>query len=259
MVLRRGLTKETSHDPNPPHRNWPHPSLTGTLRTCLHPGRLRGLPWTPGRCPRVGLSGRLLAAPALGGLAAQELYFNPNAEWSRYDSIQLDSVTLWANEDTGKLGDEDQQMLTDTLFKALHEELSKYFEMSDQPGPNTIRMRAALTQAKGAKTALRAISSLHPGTLLLGAAVGLSLDTANSVGTATLEVELLDAITNQRLAAAVDQRAGTKAFALIAPKRTFSKWGDVEAIANYWAERAAIVLLKQGVRPKEGAPEPPKG
>lgn len=212
-----------------------------------------------GDAPESGFLGDYSQLQSLEGWPAQELYFNPNAEWSRYDTIQLDSVTLWANEDTGKLSDEDQQMLTDTLFKALHEQLSKYFEMSDQPGPNTIRMRAALTQAKGAKTALRAISSLHPGTLLLGAAVGLSLDTANSVGTATLEVELLDAITNQRLAAAVDQRAGTKAFALIAPKRTFSKWGDVEAIANYWAERAAIVLLKQGVRPKEGAPEPPKG
>ncbi|MHC4093526.1 MAG: DUF3313 domain-containing protein [Planctomycetota bacterium] len=193
------------------------------------------------------------------GWPAQEVYFNPNAQWSRYDSIQLDSVTLWTNEDTGKLSDTDRQMLTDTLFTALHEELSKYFEVSDQPGPDTIRVRAALTQAKGAKTALRALSSIHPGTLLVGAAVGLSLDTATSVGSATVEFEVLDAVTNERLAAAVDQRAGTKAFALIAPKRTFTKWGDVKAVSSYWAERAVIVLLKQGVRPKPGAPPPPKG
>jgi len=189
---------------------------------------------------------------------AQEVYFNPNAQWSRYDSIQLDSVTLWADEDTGKLKAKDGQMLTDTLYTALHEELSKYFEISDQPGPDVIRLRAALTQAKGAKTALRALSSIHPGTLLLGAAVGLSLDTANSVGTSTVEVELLDGVTNERLAAAVDQRAGTKAWALIAPKRTFTKWGDVKNICSYWAERAVIVLLKQGVQPKPGAPPPPK-
>ena len=189
---------------------------------------------------------------------AQEVYFNPDAQWSRYNSIQLDSVTLWANEDLGKLSDEDRQMLTDTLYKALHEELSKYFEMSDQPGPDVIRLRAALTEAKGAKTALRALSSIHPGTLLLGAAVGLSADTANSVGTATVEFELLDGVTNERLAAAVDQRAGTKAWALIAPKRTFTKWGDVKNVCNYWAERAVIVLLKKGVGPKQGAPPLPK-
>jgi hypothetical protein len=167
-------------------------------------------------------------------------------------------VTLWENKDTSKLSAKNQQMLTDTLFAALHEQLGKYFEMSDQPGPDTIRVRAALTQGKGARAVMRSITSIHPGSLLLGAAVGLSLDTANSVGTATAEFELLDAVTNERLGAAVDQRAGTKVFALIAPKRTFTKWGDVKAISNYWAERAAIVLLKKGVHPKEGAPEPPK-
>lgn len=189
---------------------------------------------------------------------ARVVYFNPNAQWSRYDSIEIDSVTLWADKATDKLSSEDRQMLTDTLYKALHEELSKYFEIVDTPGPNTIRVRAALTQGKGAKTVMRSLTSIHPGTLLIGAAVGLSLDTANSVGTATVEFEVLDAATNDRLAAMVDQRAGTKVFFLIAPKRTFTKWGDVKAINSYWAERAVIVLLKKGVPAKEGAPEPPK-
>jgi hypothetical protein len=189
---------------------------------------------------------------------AREAYFNPNAQWSRYDSIQIDSVTLWADKSIDKLSAEDQQMLTDTLYMALHEELSLYFNISDHPGPNTLRLRAALTQGKGAKAVMRSLTSIHPGTLLLGAAVGLSLDTANSVGSATLEAELLDSATNERLAAMVDQRAGTKVFFLIAPKRTFTKWGDVKAIDSYWAKRAVIVLLKKGVPPKEGAPPPPK-
>jgi hypothetical protein len=190
---------------------------------------------------------------------AREAYFNPNAQWSRYDSIQIDAVTLWADKSIDKLSAEDQQMLTDTLYMALHEELSLYFNISDHPGPNTLRLRAALTQGKGAKAVMRSLTSIHPGTLLLGAAVGLSLDTANSVGSATLEAELLDSATNERLAAMVDQRAGTKVFFLIAPKRTFTKWGDVKAIDSYWAKRAVIVLLKKGVPAKEGAPPPPKG
>ena len=211
-----------------------------------------------GDAPQSGFLRDYSQLQQLEGWPAQELYFNPNAQWSRYDSIQLDSVTLWAHENTGKLSAKDRQMLTDTLYTALHEELSKYFEMSDQPGPDVIRLRAALTEAKGAKTPLRALTSIHPGSLLLGAAVGLSLDTANSVGTATVEFEVLDSVTSERLAAGVDQRAGTKAFALIAPRRTFTKWGDVKAASNFWAERAAIALLKKGVRPKRGAPPPPK-
>jgi hypothetical protein len=212
-----------------------------------------------GDAPESGFLGDYSQLESLDEWPAKEVYFNPDVEWARYNTIELDSVTLWTDKSTSKLSETDQQMLTDTLFTALHEQLSKYFEMSDQPGPDAIRVRVALTQGKGAKTVMRSLTSIHPGSLLLGAAVGLSLDTANSVGSATAEFELLDAVTNERLGAAVDQRAGTKVFALIAPKRTFTKWGDVKAISDYWAERAAIVLLKKGVRPKEGAPKPPKG
>ena len=212
-----------------------------------------------GDAPESGFLGDYSQLESLDDWPAKEVYFNPNAEWARYNTIELDSVTLWTDKGTSKLSEKDQQMLTDTLFTAFHEQLGKYFEMSDQPGPDAIRVRVALTQGKGARTVMRSLTSIHPGSLLLGAAVGLSLDTANSVGSATAEFELLDAVTNERLGAAVDQRAGTKAFALIAPKRTFTKWGDVKAISDYWAERAVIVLLKKGVRSKAGAPEPPKG
>jgi len=190
---------------------------------------------------------------------ARKAYFNPNAQWSRYDSIHLDSVTLWSDKSIDKLSAKDQQMLTDTLYTSLHEKLGEYYELTDHPGPNTIRVRVAITQGKGAKAVMRGLTSIHPGTLLLGAAVGLSLDTANSVGTSTMEAELLDAATNERLAAVVDQRAGTKVFFLIAPKRTFTKWGDVKAIDDYWANRAVIVLHTKGVPFKAGAPKPPKG
>jgi hypothetical protein len=211
-----------------------------------------------GEAPESGFLRDYSQLEKLKDWPAREAYFNPNAQWSRYDSIHLDSVTLWSDKSIDKLSAENQQMLTDTLYTALHEELSQYFNISDHPGPNTIRLRAAITQGKGAKAVMRGLTSIHPGSLLLGAAVGLSLDTANSVGTATMEAELLDSATNERLAAVVDQRAGTKVFFLIAPKRTFTKWGDVKAIDDYWAKRAAIVMLKKGVTPKEGAPPPPK-
>jgi len=185
-----------------------------------------------GNAPESSFLGDYSQLESLDEWPAKKVYFNPNAEWARYKTVELDSVTLWTDKDTDKLSEKDQQMLTDTLFTALHEQFGKYFEMSDQPGPDTIRVRMALTQGKGAKTVMRSLTSIHPGSLLLGAAVDLSLDTANSVGSATAEFELLDAVTNERLGAAVDQRAGTKVFALIAPKRTFTKWDDVKAISD---------------------------
>ncbi len=48
-----------------------------------------------------------------------------------------------------------------------------------------------------------------------------------------------------RLAAAVDSRAGTKGVT-----RMLFKWADVEAICNHWGERARDFLGKQGVEQK---------
>jgi hypothetical protein len=74
-------------------------------------------------------------------------------------------------------------------------------------------------------------------------------DTATTVGTATLEAELVDSTTGEGLAVAVDQRAGTKQ---LLTTRTFTTWGDVEPAANFWAERTAHFLVEQDVRRKAG-------
>jgi hypothetical protein len=181
------------------------------------------------------------------GHEAQLVYLNPRADWSRYAAIEIDSVTLWASQENVKLSKQDQQMLTDLVYKAMHEQLGKQFRLVDRTGPDVLRLRAALTQAKGANVPLRTMSTLLPQALILGTAVGLSADTASTVGTATVEMELLDSITGERLAAAVDQRAGTKS---LLTTRTFSTWGDVEAAANFWAERTTQFLVTQGVRRK---------
>ncbi len=182
------------------------------------------------------------------GYEAQEVYINPKAEWTRYDSIYLDSVTLWANEETGKLEEEERQMLTDLVYASLASELGERFEMAERPGPDVLRIRAALTQAKGAKVALRTLSTFVPNFYLISAAVGLTGDVAQTVGTATIEVEILDSITGERLAAAVDQRAGNKS--LLAGTRTFKTWGDVQSASEFWAGRMADTLERLGVREK---------
>jgi len=184
------------------------------------------------------------------GYEARLVYVKPGVDWSRYDAVDIDSVTLWANRETEKLSPDERQMLTDLLYKALHEKLGAEFRLADRPGPDVLRLRAALTQAKGANVPLRTISTIVPQVLLLSTAVGLSADVAETVGTATVEAELLDSVTGDRLAAAVDQRAGTKS---LFTTRTFSTWGDVEAAANFWSARVAQFLMKQGVRRKTGA------
>ena len=180
----------------------------------------------------------------------RKVYIAPDTKWSRFDAVHISSVTLWGNEQTAKLKPKDQEKLTQVLYEALHEKIGEKFELVDRPGENDLYLRAALTQAGGAKVPLRAITSIHPGTVMLGALGALTTDVAALVGTATVEIDLRDAVTRRRLAAAVDERAGTKVFFLVSPGRTFTTWGDVKAAADFWAERVQEFLVRQGVQQK---------
>ncbi len=63
------------------------------------------------------------------------------------------------------------------------------------------------------------------------------------VGRAGVEAEILDGVTGQRLAAAVDRRAGTKTL-----RGGVSKWSDVQNAFDYWSEklRTRLTELRQG-------------
>jgi hypothetical protein len=206
-------------------------------------GAVRGRREAP---PPSGFLGDYSQLREREGYEAQLVWVDENAPWSSYDSVHIAAVTLWLGEGA-ELADDDRQMITDLMYSALHEHLGAEFGLVDQPGPTVLQIRAAVTQVKGASVATRTISTLLPQALVLGTAVGLSADTARTVGTASLEVEAVDSITHRRLAAAVDSRAGTKR---LLTTRTFSTWGDVEAACDFWAERIAQFLVERGVSRK---------
>ncbi len=173
-----------------------------------------------------------------------QIYVAPGVDWSEYHAIQLDSVTLWTSGPS-KLSDADQQLVTDILYKALYDALSERFLMADHPGPQTIQVRAALTQAKGANVPLNTITTIVPQLRVLTTAGGLAADTANLVGSASIEIEARDEISDRLLMAGVDARAGNKSLQTMT-----SKWADVEAAAAFWAKRVADLFARQGVQQK---------
>jgi hypothetical protein len=73
---------------------------------------------------------------------AQLIYIRPDVDWARYEMIHIESVTLWRNEKTDDVPEEEQQILTDFLFHALHEQLDQDYEMVDEPGLNVLRIRS---------------------------------------------------------------------------------------------------------------------
>lgn len=175
-----------------------------------------------------------------------QMYIAPGVDWSQYHAIHLDSVTLWTSDRAqAKLTDADQQLLTDIVYKALYDALSERFLMAEEPGPQTIQVRAALTQAKGANVPLNTITTVVPQLRILTTVGGLAADTAALVGSASIEIEGRDEISDRLLVAAVDARAGQKSLTTM-----LSKWADVEAAAAFWGKRVADFFARQGVDQK---------
>lgn len=170
---------------------------------------------------------------------AQFLYVNPTTDFARYDAIMIDSVTIWRDAQTEGIDADDQQVLTDYLYATLHEHLRKDYRIADSPGPGVMRLRAAITEARGAKVVLNTVTSIVPQLRVLTTLGGLATDTAVFVGKAGIEMELTDSMNDHLLGAAVDQRVGTKAL-----RGGLATWSDVKTAFDYWADRTAKRLAE---------------
>ena len=172
---------------------------------------------------------------------AQLVYIKPGVRWASYDKVVIDPVTIWTSGDSSvaKVSDADRQLLADYLDASLRNSLSQMYTLVDRPGPNTLRLRVAITDAKGAVVALNTVSKVVPQLRMLTTVGGLASDTQVLVGRAGVEGEILDGVTEERLAAAVDRRAGTKAL-----RGGISTWADVQNAFDFWSERLRTRLAE---------------
>lgn len=197
--------------------------------------------------PESGFLGDYSKLTPREGYEARLVWVDTKADWTKYDAVMIDSVSLWTKgPDSGRLTPEEKQHLANVVYTAIYDKVGEKFTIASRPGPGVLRVRAALTEAKGANVPANVLATFVPQARIISTVVGLSADTAMTVGSATLEAEARDSITGRRLAAAVDERTGNRAIGA----RAFMTWGDVENAADFWAERMVWFLTKQGVRGK---------
>lgn len=183
------------------------------------------------------------------GDEALMVYIDPDADFSQYNKIILEPVRIVASEDSkmANLKPEDSQKLADYFYAALNKELGKDYQMVSQPGPDTMRIRTALTDATGSRVALDTVSTVLPIGLAISGLKSVATGTGTGVGTASGEIEILDSATGKRLAAAVDSRAGSK---ITGRFDKFDSWKDAQDACDYWAERLKTRLAELSQRSK---------
>lgn len=178
------------------------------------------------------------------GDQAKLVYFAPDVDWTKYTKMYIEPVELWDsdNKDSklGKLSKEDQQMLTSFLYTELNNELQKSYTLVDKPGPDTIVLRSAITEADKSGPVRNLMTTIVPFGIAANLLKTVAFGTGIGVGEVQVEAELLDGQTNERLAAAVDRRAGTKALRT----KFDGTWGDVKLSFEYWAQKLETRLVE---------------
>lgn len=174
---------------------------------------------------------------------ASLVYWNSYADFSAYDKVMIDPVTVWlaAGSSLKDVEPDERQKLANEFHAALYKELSKSFTVVTEPNPGTMRVRVALTDAQASNPTLDTISTYIPQVRLLQSVTTVASDTAGFVGEASAEGEVRDAQSGVLLAAGVDRRAGTKSLG----DSTFDSWDDARRAFDAWAKQFRENLLKR--------------
>jgi hypothetical protein len=180
--------------------------------------------------------------------AANYVYADKSANWAKYTKVWIKPLELWKSDDPeaplGKMSDETKQWLMESFYAAFYEALSNNFEIVDHGGPDVLVVHAALTDGRPSKPVVNFVTSVYLPLKVISFGKRLITGTDIGVGAVYVEAEFLDGQTNQRICAAMDARAGTKAL-----RTKFNNtWGDVKLAFDWWAQRIdkRLVLFKQG-------------
>lgn len=161
------------------------------------------------------------------------VYWNSKAKFASYNRVIVDPVTVWlgAGSNLKTVSLAERQKLANEFHSAIITQLKKDYEIVNTPGPGTMRIRVALTDARASNPTMDTISTYVPQARLIQSVATVGSETAGFVGEASAEAEVRDTQTGVLLAAGVDRRAGTKSFG----DSTFDSWGDVREAFKKWA------------------------
>ena len=142
--------------------------------------------------------------------------------------IMLDPVLIYRGQDIKMNGmpQEQAQVMADTFYALIYQELSKDYEMVKQPGPDTLRAQVAIVHMEQSYPALDIISTIPAplNVLALGSALkAVATGKPAFTGEAAVEAKVSDAQTGEVLAAFVDRRVGKKKL----DAESFNSWADV--------------------------------
>jgi len=168
---------------------------------------------------------------------AKMRWLKPDVDFKQYTRIMLDSVVFYLSDDSEHKGIDAQEMkdLADNCNMALINALKDAYPIAAKPGPDVLRIRFAITDLKQSKPGLSTVTSVVPIGLGMSLLKKGATGSWSGSGATSAEVMVLDAMTNEVLAVAQDDRSAGFT-------ERFSKWGSTEEAFRFWGDRIKIFL-----------------
>jgi hypothetical protein len=160
------------------------------------------------------------------------VYVKPGLDLKAYDKIMFDRMLVMLNDNSDYWAIDPAMLkeLSDYYQQALIKAVEGAFQVVDQPGPGVLWVRVAITEIKPSKPVANTLSTILPVGWAVAGATKVASGENLGTGEAASEMEVLDSLTGERLAAAVDRRQGGK-------KAFSGEWNDTRDAFDYWATR----------------------
>ncbi|MGZ5050309.1 MAG: DUF3313 domain-containing protein [Methylobacter sp.] len=171
-------------------------------------------------------------------------FWKDGVNWAGYKKVIVEPVLLSKLPDSelNGLSHAENHRFKELFEYKMREALKKNFKLAAHPGPDTLRVQYAITDAESSILLLDLYTSVYPSARVLSLLKRLATGTESYVGEASVEGKITDAQTGELLMASADRRAGGKTLV-----GAFDNWDDVEQAYQYWAEQLNYQLcIKQG-------------
>jgi hypothetical protein len=159
------------------------------------------------------------------------VYRDPTVDWTKYDKILLEPVTLWRSgkKSLDPVPEGDLLRLVDDLEASVRRRLGAGFTFVDKPGPGVMRIRLAITEARASDPVLDVLRAHGREGMTTGNGP-IDAETLTFIDRAQVEGEIRDAATDRLLAAGVERRRREGAIRI-------QTWADVDRALEFWAAR----------------------
>jgi len=167
-----------------------------------------------------------------GKEGVDKAYLREGVNFKKYNKVMLDHVVFYFKPDAEYKGIQTEELneLAEAFHKAMADALKDAYPLVEKPGSDVMRIRIAITDLVPSNPALSGITTVIPIGLAISAVKSGAGGGHTGVGEASMEAEILDSTTNERIGVAVDMKPGGKLSGL-------TKWGAAEDAFEFWAKR----------------------